>query len=181
MQSSVELVRLQRAYASGELQRDQQNEPEVSLTLEDGTRYAEHGKLEFAEVSVDQSTGAVLLRALFPNPRRELLPGMFVRAQLTQAVKRDALLVPQRGITRNQQGDAVVLLVGGDNVVAERVVTAARTIGNDWLISDGLKAGDRVVLDGVQKVRSGAQVQPVEVAAERPPPDANTAAGVAQR
>jgi membrane fusion protein, multidrug efflux system len=179
-QSSVDMVRLQRALTSGDLTRDEQNEAEVSLTLEDGSPYAEHGKLQFAEVSVEQSTGAVVLRALFPNPRRELLPGMFVRAQLAQATKRDALLVPQRGVTRNQQGDAVVLVVGDGNVVAERTVTAPRTIGSDWLVSEGLKAGDRVILDGVQKVRAGAQVQPVEVAAERAPP-AGATPGVAQR
>ena len=115
-------------YLDGELSRDAQNEAEVSLTLEDGSEYTERGKLQFAEVSVDPSTGAVVLRALFPNPRRELLPGMFVRAQLTQAVKRDALLVPQRGVTRNQRGDAVVLVVDG-NVAAERVVTTERAIG----------------------------------------------------
>ncbi|MEO8465025.1 MAG: efflux RND transporter periplasmic adaptor subunit [Gammaproteobacteria bacterium] len=180
-QSSVDMVKLQRAFANGELQRDQQNDAEVSLTLEDGSDYKERGKLQFAEVTVDRGTGAVLLRALFPNPTRELLPGMFVRAKLTQATKRDALLVPQRGVTRNQQGDAVVLVVGEGNVVAERVVTAARTIGNDWLISGGLKAGDRVVLDGLQKVRAGAQVKPVEVAAEQSQPGGAPAAGVAQR
>jgi membrane fusion protein (multidrug efflux system) len=180
-QSSADRVKLQRAVASGELQRDGQNEAEVTLTLEDGTRYAEHGKLQFSEVSVDPSTGAVVLRALFPNPRRELLPGMFVRAQLTQATKRDALLVPQRGVTRNQQGNAVVFVVADGNVVAERVVTAARTVGNDWLISSGLNAGDRVILDGLQKIRAGAQVQPVETKPEPPPSGAEAPAGVAQR
>jgi RND family efflux transporter MFP subunit len=168
---------LQRAFESGELQRDRQDEAEVSLTLEDGSRYAERGKLQFAEVSVDESTGAVVLRALFPNPRRELLPGMFVRARLTQAAKRDALLVPQRGVTRNEQGDAVVLVVGDGDVVATRTVTAARTVGNDWLISDGLKAGDRVILDGVQKVRPGAKVRPVEIASPSPAGDNPSADG----
>ena len=180
-QSSVDMVKLQRAFASGELQRDRQDEAEVSLTLEDGSQYAEHGRLQFSEVSVDPSTGAVVLRALFPNPRRELLPGMFVRAQLTQATKRDALLVPQRGVTRNQQGDAVVYVVTDGNIVAEHVVTAARTIGNDWLISSGLNAGDRVILDGFQKIRPGAEVQPVEIKAEQPPSGAEAPAGVAQR
>jgi membrane fusion protein (multidrug efflux system) len=180
-QSSVDRVKLQRAFASGELQRDQQEEAEVSLTLEDGSLYAEHGKLQFSEVSVDPSTGSVVLRALFPNPRRELLPGMFVRAQLTQATKRDALLVPQRAVTRNQQGNAVVFAVGDGNVVAERVVTAARTIGNDWLISGGLNAGDRVIVDGFQKIRPGAQVQPVELKAEPPPSGAEAPAGIAPR
>ncbi len=180
-QSSVEMLKLQRALASGELQRDEKNEAEVSLTLEDGSDYGQHGKLQFAEVSVDPSTGAVVLRALFPNPQRELLPGMFVRAQLTQAMKSEALLVPQRGVTRNQRGDAVVLVVGDDNRVAERMITTARVIGNDWLIDTGLRAGERVVLDGLQKVRPGAEVKPVEVSAEQSSAGGQAAAGVAQR
>jgi membrane fusion protein (multidrug efflux system) len=180
-QSSVDMLKLQRALASGELQRDEQNQAEVNLTLEDGSVYAEHGKLQFAEVSVDPSTGAVVLRALFPNPRRELLPGMFVRAQLTQAMKRDALLVPQRGVTRNQRGEAVVLVVGDGNIVAERTVTAARVIDNDWLISDGLRAGERVILDGLQKVRPGVEVRPVELAVEQSSAGGPAAAGVARR
>ena len=180
-QSSVEMLKLQRALASGELQRDEKNEAEVSLTLEDGSDYGQRGKLQFAEVSVDPSTGAVVLRALFPNPRRELLPGMFVRAQLTQAMKSEALLVPQRGVTRNQRGDAVVLVVGDDNRVAERTVTTARVIGNDWLIDTGLRAGERVILDGLQKVRPGVEVRPVEVSAQQSSAGGHAAAGVAQR
>jgi multidrug efflux pump subunit AcrA (membrane-fusion protein) len=109
------------------------------------------------------------LRALFPNPRRELLPGMFVRARLTQAVKTDALLVPQRGVTRNQRGDAVVLVVGEGDVVVERVVTADRAIGNDWLITAGVVAGDRIILDGLQKVRPGIKVQAVAAATSTAP------------
>jgi membrane fusion protein (multidrug efflux system) len=180
-QSSVEMLKLQRALANGDLQRDEKNEAEVSLTLEDGSGYSEHGKLQFAEVSVDPSTGAVVLRALFPNPQRELLPGMFVRAQLTQAMKSEALLVPQRGVTRNQRGDAVVLVVGDDNKVTERMVTTARVIGNDWLIDAGLKAGERVILDGLQKVRPGSEVKPVEVSVEQSSATDQAAAGVAQR
>jgi membrane fusion protein (multidrug efflux system) len=180
-QSSVEMLKLQRALASGDLQRDEKNEAEVSLTLEDGSDYGEHGKLQFAEVSVDPSTGAVVLRALFPNPRRELLPGMFVRAQLTQAMKSEALLVPQRGVTRNQRGDAVVLVVGDDNKVAERMVTTARVIGNDWLIDTGLHAGERVILDGIQKVRPGTEVKPIELSVEQSSAGGEAEAGVAQR
>ncbi len=180
-QSSVDMLKLQRAVASGDLQRDEKNEAEVSLTLEDGSEYGEHGKLQFAEVSVDPSTGAVVLRALFPNPQRELLPGMFVRAQLTQAMKSDALLVPQRAVTRNQRGDAVVLVVGDDNRVAERTVTTTRVIGNDWLIDNGLRAGERVILEGLQKVRPGTEVKPVEISAEQSNAGGQAAAGVAQR
>jgi membrane fusion protein, multidrug efflux system len=160
-QSSVEMLRLQRQAASGVLQKDERNQAEVSLTLEDGSEYAERGRLQFSEVSVDPGTGAVVLRAIFPNPRRELLPGMFVHAQLTQGVRRDALLVPQRGVTRNQRGEATVMVVGEDNKVAERVVKADRVVGGDWLIADGLAPQERVVVDGLQKIRPGAQVRAV--------------------
>lgn len=168
-QSSTEMLRLQRQIASGELQRDANNQAEVTLTLEDGTEYGERGKLQFSEVSVDPTTGAVVLRAIFPNPRRELLPGMFVRARLAQGVRRDALLVPQRGVTRNQRGDATVLVVGADNKITERVVRAERVIGADWLVTEGLAAQERVVVDGLQKVRPGAEVRVVAAQTETVP------------
>ncbi|MCC7462470.1 MAG: efflux RND transporter periplasmic adaptor subunit [Gammaproteobacteria bacterium] len=164
-QSSVELLRLRQQVSSGLLQKDAHNQAEVSLTLEDGSEYSERGKLQFAEVSVDPGTGAVVLRAIFPNPRRELLPGMFVRARLTQGVRRDALLVPQRGVTRNRRGEATVMVVGADNTVAERVVTAERVVDDSWLIADGLAPQERVVVDGLQKIRPGAQVHAVAAAA----------------
>jgi membrane fusion protein (multidrug efflux system) len=164
-QSSAELLRLQRELASGALRRDGENQAEVGLTLEDGRQYAERGKLQFSEVSVDPRTGSVLLRAIFPNPRRELLPGMFVRAQLIQGQRDDALLVPQRGVSRNQKGEATVLVVAEGDKVGERVVTAERAVDGEWLISAGLAAGDRVIVDGLQKVRPGVQVRPVEAAA----------------
>jgi membrane fusion protein (multidrug efflux system) len=163
-QSSVEILRLKNQLDSGQLQGDARNQADVKLKLEDGREYAATGKLQFSELSVDPGTGAVLLRALFPNPKRELLPGMFVRARLTQAVKADALLVPQRGVTRNQRGDAVVLVVGEGDMVAERVVTADRAIGNDWLVSAGVVAGERIILDGLQKVRPGIKVRAVAAA-----------------
>lgn len=174
-QSSVEMLRLKGQVESGQLQGDAKNQAEVKLKLEDGREYPETGKLQFSEVSVDPGTGAVLLRALFPNPRRDLLPGMFVRARLMQAVKTDALLVPQRGVTRNQRGDAVVLVVGEGDVVAERIVTTDRAIGNDWLVSAGVAPGDRIILDGLQKVRAGSKVRAVESAAQ------SAAAGTAAR
>lgn len=165
-QSSAQILRLQRQLAEGVLQKDDRNQAEVSLTLEDGRPYSERGKLQFSEVSVDPGTGAVVLRAIFPNPRRELLPGMFVRAQLTQGQRKEALMVPQRGVTRNQRGEATVMVVGTDNKVVERVVAADRVINNEWLVTSGLAAGDRVVVDGLQKVRPGALVRAVEAAAE---------------
>jgi membrane fusion protein (multidrug efflux system) len=162
-QSSTELLRLQRQFASGALVKNDRNEAEVSLTLEDGMPYAERGRLKVSEVSVEPSTGSVTLRAVFPNPRRELLPGMFVRAQLTRGTREAALLVPQRGVSHNSSGQATVMLVEQGNKVAERVVTADRAIGSEWLITSGLKPGDRVVLDGLQKVKPGGEVKPVPV------------------
>ena len=160
-QSSTDLLRLQRELASGELVKDAHDEAEVELTLEDGTPYSERGSLKVAEVSVDPGTGSVTLRAVFPNPKRQLLPGMFVQARLTQGTRSSALLVPQRGVSRNPKGEATVLVVDKDDKVSERVVTADRAINGEWLITSGLSAGERVILDGVQKVKPGAQVKPV--------------------
>jgi membrane fusion protein (multidrug efflux system) len=161
-QSSTEMLRLQRQLSTGELSRDEKNQAEVALTLEDGSEYPERGRLQFAEVSVDPGTGSVVLRAEFPNPRRELLPGMFVRARLAQGTRSAALLVPQRGVSRNQRGDATVMVVGEDNKVSERVVVADRVIADEWLITKGLEPGERVVVDGLQRVRPGAVVRAVE-------------------
>jgi membrane fusion protein (multidrug efflux system) len=163
-QSSIEMLRLQRQLANGEMTKDNDNQAEVGLTLEDGTLYAERGRLKVSEVSVDPSTGSVLLRAVFPNPRRELLPGMFVRAQLTRGTRSAALLVPQRGVTRNVKGEATVMVVDKEDKVNERVVTADRAINGEWLITAGLTAGERVVLDGLQKVKPGAPVRAVPAA-----------------
>jgi membrane fusion protein (multidrug efflux system) len=178
-QSSAQLLRLQRQLADGVLQQDEKNQADVLLTLEDGSAYAEKGKLQFSEVSVDPTTGAVVLRAIFPNPKRQLLPGMFVRAQLAQGQRSDALMVPQRGVTRNQRGEATVLVVGQDNKVTERVVITDRVVNNEWLVSRGLAAGDRVIVEGLQKVRPGAAVRVIEASAE---PNAGSAkAEIAQR
>jgi len=160
-QSSTEMLRLQRQLASGELVKTDDNQAEVGLTLEDGTSYAERGRLKVSEVSVDPSTGSVVLRAVFPNPKRELLPGMFVRAQLTRGTRSAALLVPQRGVSHNQKGEATVLVVEKDDKVAEKVVTADRAINGEWLITAGLSAGERVIVDGLQKAKPGAAVKPV--------------------
>ncbi len=163
-QSSTEMLHLQRQLASGELTKDNDNQAEVGLTLEDGTVYAERGRLKVSEVSVDPSTGSVLLRAVFPNPKRELLPGMFVRAQLTRGTRSAALLVPQRGVSRNAKGEATVMVVDKEDKVNERVVTADRAINGEWLITAGLTAGERVVLDGLQKIKPGAPVKAVPAA-----------------
>ena len=155
-QSSADLLRLRRQLAAGELASDRPGDAHVTLLLEDGTRYVHTGRLQFTEVSVDESTGAVTLRAVFPNPRQELLPGMYVRAVIGEGVKQDALLVPQRGITRNPKGEATALVLGGDGKVERRTVEASRAIGDRWLVTSGLSAGDRVIVEGLQKVRPGA-------------------------
>ncbi|HEU4590387.1 MAG TPA: efflux RND transporter periplasmic adaptor subunit [Steroidobacteraceae bacterium] len=165
-QSSTEILRLQRQLANGELVKDEKNQAEVTLTLEDGSVYAERGRLKVSEAQVDPSTGSVVLRAVFPNPRRELLPGMFVRAQLAQGTRAAALLVPQRGVSHNPKGEATVLIVDKDDKVQERVVTADRAIQGEWLITAGLDAGDRVIVDGLQKAKPGAPVKPVPAAEE---------------
>jgi membrane fusion protein (multidrug efflux system) len=181
-QSSTEMLRLQRQLGSGELLKTNDNEAEVGLTLEDGSVYAQRGRLKVSEVSVDPSTGSVVLRAVFPNPKRELLPGMFVRATLTRGTRTAALLVPQRGVMHNPRGEATVMVVGADDMVAERVVTADRAINGEWLITAGLMPGERVVLDGLQKIKPGSAVRTVP-AAEQGNADvhASTQAEVAQR
>ena len=166
VQSSTEMLRLQRQFAQGEMVKDDKNQAEVTLTLEDGSVYPEHGRLKVSEASVDPSTGSVVLRAVFPNPRRELLPGMFVRAQLAQGTRSAALLVPQRGVSHNPKGEATVLIVDKDEKVAEKVVTADRAINGEWLITAGLAAGDRVIVDGLQKAKPGSPVKPVPAAEE---------------
>ncbi|KNB36613.1 multidrug transporter, partial [Salmonella enterica subsp. enterica serovar Typhimurium] len=120
----------------------------------------------FSDVTVDQTTGSITLRAIFPNPDHTLLPGMFVRARLQEGTKPTALLVPQQGVTRTPRGDATVLVVGADNKVETRQIVASQAIGDKWLVTDGLKAGDRVVVSGLQKVRPGAQVKVQEITAD---------------
>ena len=168
-QSSAELLRLQRELASGRLQQDKAVTARVMLTLEDGSAYPEAGELRFSEVTVDAGTGSVLLRASFPNPRRELLPGMFVRARVGQAVATQALLVPQAGVSRNERGLPTVLVIGADDMAEERVLTTGRVIDNQWQVLDGLKAGDRVIVEGLQRAKAGNKVKPVP-AGSKPAP-----------
>jgi membrane fusion protein (multidrug efflux system) len=166
-QSSAELLRLQRDLAAGRLKAEG-GQAKVTLTLEDGTPYSQEGRLQFAESLVDRGTGSVLLRAVFPNPRRELLPGMFVRAKVAQAMTDDALLLPQAGVTRNARGDAVVLLVDDAGLVSERVIHTSRVIDNQWYVMDGLKAGDRVIVEGLQKAKPGMTVRVAPAGAPKP-------------
>ncbi len=166
-QSSVQLLRLQNALASGQLKKAEGEQAAlVTLTLEDGSQYTQQGKLQFSEVTVDQGTGSVTLRAVFPNPDRRLLPGMFVRARLVDGVAADGLLVPQRGVTRNQRGLPTALVVNAENKVELRELKTDRAIGDQWLVTDGLKAGEKVIVEGVQMVRPGVEVVATEAGAK---------------
>jgi membrane fusion protein, multidrug efflux system len=165
-QSSSQLLRLQRELNNGQLKSVRDQNAAVRLILEDGTEYPEKGTLQFSEVSVDQGTGSVTLRAVFPNPRQVLLPGMFVRAQVEEGVNQQAILVPQRAVTRNQQGQPTALVVGTNNKVELRTLHAERTIGENWLVTSGLSAGDKVIIDGLQKVAPGAEVKAVALGAD---------------
>lgn len=160
-QSSTDLLKLQRALANGELQSVGQGQAAVTLVMEDGTPYPLPGKLLFSDFAVDESTGAISLRAEFPNPKRSLLPGMYVRAKLEQGVREAAISVPQQAVTRGVDG-ASVMVVGADDKAAVRPVVTGSAQGNDWLITDGLKIGDRVVVEGLQKIKPGAAVKVVE-------------------
>ncbi|SNB47110.1 efflux RND transporter periplasmic adaptor subunit [Geobacter sp. DSM 9736] len=160
-QSSADLLKLKQSLASGIIRKNGGNQAQVKLILEDGTRYPLPGTLKFSEVTVDQSTGSITLRAIFPNPKQTLLPGMFVRAIVEEGINEQAILVPQRGVTRNPQGEAMVMVVGEQEKVEPRVLQVARTVGDSWLVSEGLKPGDRVILEGIQKARPGTPVKAV--------------------
>jgi len=160
-QSSAELLRLKQNLESGLLKSNGAAQARVRLVLEDGSPYPLQGTLKFSEVTVDQSTGSITLRAIFPNPKHMLLPGMFVRAILEEGVNEHAILVPQRGVTRNPAGNAMVMVVGSEEKVEPRVIKVPRTVGENWLVSEGLKAGDRVILEGLQKARPGTPVKAV--------------------
>jgi len=167
-QPSAVLLRLKRELAAGQLVQAGANQAEVHLFLEDGSHYALKGKLQFAEVQVDQTTGSVTLRALFPNPDKLLLPGMFVREQIEEGNRTNALLVPQVAVTHNQKGDPTTLVVGADNKVELRPLVTERAIGDKWLVTDGVKAGDRVIVEGVQFAKPGAVVNPEELESAAP-------------
>jgi membrane fusion protein, multidrug efflux system len=170
-QSSADLLSLRRALAKGGVGSSATT---VALTLEDGSRYASTGTLQFSEAMVDPNTGTVTLRARFPNTEGLLLPGMYVRAVLSQATVADAILVPQAGVSRDPQGRATVYVVGPGNKALRKSVTADRTIGDKWLVTAGLKAGERVIVEGLGKIRPNATIVPV-VAGSKPRPPARAA------
>ncbi|NMG17194.1 efflux RND transporter periplasmic adaptor subunit [Aromatoleum bremense] len=158
-QSSTEILRLQRAVAEGGQAMEKADATKVKLKLEDGSVYAREGTLKFSEVSVDEGTGSVVLRASFPNPDGKLLPGMFVHAQLQTGLRPDAILVPQQAVSRDPSGQAVVWVVGAEGIANPRPVQTLRTVGNTWLVGEGLQAGERVVTEGLQRLRPGMQVE----------------------
>jgi len=160
-QSSSELLRLQQDFESGLLARAEGGAASVTLVLDNDRIYGETGRLQFADVTVDASTSSVLLRALVPNPDHKLLPGLFVRARLQEGVNPAALLVPQQGVTRNRGGEPISLVVGAENKVEQRALTTDRAIGGMWLVTSGLKAGDQVIVQNLQKIRVGVPVKPV--------------------
>ena len=158
--SSVDLLRLRKqSLATNSYTMS------VSLILEDGTTYSEKGRLELTEVAVDESTGSVTLRAIFPNPQQQLLPGMFVRASVDEGVMENAILAPQQGVTRDAKGNATALVVNKDNKVEQRTLETGETYGDKWLVLNGLHNGDRLIVEGSAKVTSGQTVKAVEVQA----------------
>lgn len=175
-QSSNDLLRLKRDMENGALTKAD-GQARVTLLLADGSRYAEAGKLQFSDVSVDPGTGNVVLRALFPNPKHDLLPGMFVRAVLESGVDERGIAVPQQGVTRNPKGEAVALVLNKEGKVEQRKLVTGGALGDKWLVKSGLAAGDRVIVEGVQKVKPGAPaVVAKSVATTAAAPAANAAA-----
>ena len=158
-QASADLLRLRRALAGGG--SSAAGRADVRLTLEDGSDYGQVGDVQFSEAMVDATTGTVTLRARFPNPQGLLLPGMFVRARFAQAIDNNAFLVPQQSVSRDAKGNATVFLVGPGNKAIQRNITATRTVGTNWVVTSGLKPGDKIITQGVGKVKPDQQVRPV--------------------
>lgn len=161
-QPGEDFMRLRDELTSGKIQQAN-GKAEVKLLLQNGSEYAQSGTLEFSDVTVDETTGSITLRAIFPNPDHNLLPGMFVRARLEEGTNPNALLVPQQSVTRTPTGQATAMVVGPENKVEVRNLTANQAIGDKWLVSDGLKAGDRVIVTGLQRVKPGVAVTPQEI------------------
>ena len=163
MDTAANRLRLRAQVEAGTLGRDREQRPAVKLVLEDGSAYPETGTISLTDVVISETTGSFALRASFANPRRLLRPGMFVRATVHIGNTPDAFLVPQRAVTRNAGGEATAFFVGEDGKVEARAIETGRAIGNDWLVTGGVNEGDRVVVDGLQKISDGTAVRPVEV------------------
>ncbi|MBF0609307.1 MAG: efflux RND transporter periplasmic adaptor subunit [Magnetococcales bacterium] len=158
-QSTAQLLRLRRSIQEGHIKQDGANQNRVTLILEDGTKYPLKGRLQFRDVSVDSTTGSVILRVVFPNPKYVLLPGMFVRAEVQDGVNRQAILIPQRAVSRDPKGNPVALIVDAHGKVEQRMLTLDRVMGDRWLVSSGLTPGEQIIVEGVQRARPGASVR----------------------
>jgi membrane fusion protein (multidrug efflux system) len=169
-QSTAELLALKSAMASGQIAGNTPENARVSLTLEDGSAYPLSGTLKVSEVSVDPNTGAVVLRALLPNPDGILLPGMYVRARIVEGINRQAILAPQQGVSRDEKGRPTALVVDGKGIVRLKVLQAPRAIGGFWLVTAGLQPGDRLIVDGLQSARPGQAVHAVPASIPLAPP-----------
>jgi membrane fusion protein (multidrug efflux system) len=165
-QASTVLLHLRRALAAGQLKKAGDAQAEAKLILEDNTPYPENGKLQFSEVTVDPGTGSVTLRAVFPNSQIVLLPGMFVRERLEEGINEKGLLVPQRAVARNERGEPTVTVVDAESKAATRIIKTDRAVGDQWLVSEGVAAGDKVIVIGIQSVRPGNPVHAREVTAD---------------
>jgi membrane fusion protein (multidrug efflux system) len=163
-QPATTLLRLRAELAAGQLQSAGPNQAKVTVKLEDGSTYPIAGTLQFSEVNVDEGTGTVVLRALFPNPDHVLLPGLFVEEQLREGTDPKGLLVPQQAVSRDPHGDPIVLLLGPDNIATLRSIQTSRAIGDTWLVTGGLQPGDKVIVDGLNLLRPGTKVRPVDAA-----------------
>jgi membrane fusion protein, multidrug efflux system len=168
-QSTADLLRLQRGLTEGRLNQSEASQKKVQLILEDGTAYPLAGTLQFRDVTVDPTTGSVILRAIFPNPKGVLLPGMFIRAVVKEGVNPKAILIPQQAVSRDPKGNPLTLIVDAESKVQLRVLTLDRAIGDQWLVASGLAQGDRVIVEGMQKVKPGASVKffPFEAGQEK--------------
>lgn len=173
-QSTASLLRLRRRLAAGQLHENGKDQKAVRLIMDDGTPYPHDGTLQFTDVTVDPTTGSVTLRIVVPNPDSVLLPGMFLRAVMTEGVNPSAILIPQQAVSRDPRGNPLALLVDADNKVVQRQLTLDRAVGSQWLVAAGITAGDRVIVEGVQKVRPGVSVTTV-------PFTATAAKGVPER
>lgn len=157
-QSAADVLNLRAAEAAGEISESGPGVARVQLVLPNGARYPIEGEMRFADVTVDPTTGAVTVRADVPNPNGVLLPNLYVLAHLVQGVQKQGLLAPQAGVSHNERGEATALVVGPDNVVAQRIIKIDRAVGNEWLITDGLKPGDKLIVDGLLNLHPGAKV-----------------------
>jgi membrane fusion protein (multidrug efflux system) len=168
-QSSTAILEMKQALLSRRMKGVPLGQARVKLILEDGTPYAQAGTLKFSDVTVDPSTGSQNLRMVFPNPQLTLLPGMYVRAVVEEGVIDQAILVPQQGVTRDPKGNAIAMVVDGSGKVEQRMLQVDRAVGDQWLVREGLASGDRLILDGLQKVRPGASVKVVPFVAKPQP------------